>query len=110
MEAVLADWRRGCAEPEAYDAPVTRSRVALARLLDAPPDSVATGATASGLIGLLPMSAVQSVNGALVHFAAVRAAAGVRTARRAGATRFSFHLYTDLSDVDSMVAAIKGQS
>ncbi len=35
-------------------------------------------------------------------------AAGLRTAGRAGRTRFSFHLYTDPTDVDAAVTAIKG--
>jgi len=134
MTEALADWRQGCAEPEAYDPLVTRSRVAFAQLVGAPPETVAIGATASGLIGLIAaslpsdaevltaagdftsllfpflaqeargvtvravplaqlagevgpttsliaVSAVQSSNGAVVDFAAVRAAADMFGAR-----------------------------
>jgi len=56
MSAALDAWRQGRAEPEAYDALVTRSRVAFARLVHAPPETVAIGATASGLIGLVAAS------------------------------------------------------
>ncbi|MGI8694106.1 MAG: aminotransferase class V-fold PLP-dependent enzyme [Geodermatophilaceae bacterium] len=134
MSDALDAWRRGRAEPEAYDALVTRSRVAFARLVNAPPETVAIGATASGLIGqvaaslsadaevltadgdftsllfpflaqeprgvtvrsvplaqlaeqirpttsLVAVSAVQSSNGAVVDFAALRSAADEHGAR-----------------------------
>ncbi len=56
MSEALDAWRIGCAEPTAYDALVTRSRDAFARLVQAPPECVAIGATASGLIGLVAAS------------------------------------------------------
>jgi len=134
MTTALENWAQGHADPVAYDPLVTRSRVAFARLVGAPPESVAIGATASGLIGLvaaslpsnaevltaegdftsllfpflaqeprgvtvrsvplarvaaevrpttslIAVSAVQSANGALVDFAGLRAAADASGAR-----------------------------
>lgn len=56
IAAALEAWRRGSADPDDYDAYVVRSRAAFGALVHAPADTVAIGATASGLVGLLAAS------------------------------------------------------
>jgi selenocysteine lyase/cysteine desulfurase len=56
MQAALDDWRTGRTSWEGWNATTDRARAAFARLLRTDPAHVATGATVSGLVGLVAAS------------------------------------------------------
>jgi selenocysteine lyase/cysteine desulfurase len=64
----VRDWRRGAGRPVDFDDPVATARAAYGRLVGAPAERVAIGATVSGLVslvaaGLAPRSRVLAVRG-----------------------------------------------
>ncbi|MCY7344366.1 MAG: aminotransferase [Pseudonocardia sp.] len=56
VAAALQDWRTGTGRPADFDEAVAVARAAYGRLVGAPPDRVAIGATVSGLVGLVAAS------------------------------------------------------
>jgi selenocysteine lyase/cysteine desulfurase len=56
MKQTIDEWRVGASQPADFEPDVETARASWARLVGAPPDNVAIGATASQLIGLVAAS------------------------------------------------------